>query len=135
MSNTKTMARFIADGANDKSFYKLVADQGENFKIIRSPLPLGEPGLCYTNAAQVALDSDEYDYCQGYATSPRVSIPLQHAWLVRKSDRAAFCVTWHDGMTECYGVVVNRETLRKHTVETEMWGITWHCDATDFELE
>lgn len=61
--------------------------------IVPDDLEYGRRGLCYANAARYVLEHDKLHYCEGYALSLRLPIPVPHAWVV-DDDGHAIDPTW-----------------------------------------
>ena len=66
------------------SFEELILDRGVEMKY--APLPdnieRGIPKGCYYNCLQLLRKHPEFTYCEGYAQSEDLPLPLFHAWLV-----------------------------------------------------
>jgi hypothetical protein len=65
-----------------------------------APLPdwleRGPAKECYSNSLLAAMHHHELFYCEGYATTERLSLPLAHAWL-GTLDGLVYDPTWEDG--------------------------------------
>lgn len=83
------------------------------------------PKECFRNAAMVALRRRGLVYCEGYAMTELIPLPLPHAWLLD----AHGCVadpTWEDGY-EYFGVAIARDFLKRVLSESRAnygrWGV------------
>lgn len=72
----------------------------------RSPrsdrLRRGRPKECYHNAYLLALSNPRLIYCEGYAVSGNVPLPVAHAWCIDEKGNV-IDPTWKDGRSY-YGV-------------------------------
>ena len=74
-------------------------------------------GLC-TIQSQTGVIDGELRYFEGRATSKKVGIPLDHAWLVDK-DEKVWDAVWKDG-ADYFGVEVPASFVRQHMSKTGM---------------
>lgn len=78
--------------------------------------------MCFKNAAQMAIDSNRFIYCEGYGLS---IIPVMHAWCLDK-DGNVIDPTWaslpFEKGREYFGIAINTKYLIAHLCETERWG-------------
>jgi hypothetical protein len=105
--------------------YDLVAKEGKFFKPAAS-LPegvkRGKMKECYRNAAMLAMENDDYTYCEGIAYSKAINgFPFNHAFCIDKEGNVVD-PTWKDG-TAYYGIPFNTDFLRKTVVLTGVWGL------------
>lgn len=88
----------------------------------------GRVGECYKYALRAFYNSREaeYIYCEGFACSKRIeSIPLEHAWLVRKSDGHIIDPVWkgkNKGVGYC-GLPMHPDFVTSVVIKTERYGI------------
>ncbi|MFA5355295.1 MAG: anti-CBASS Acb1 family protein [Candidatus Paceibacterota bacterium] len=104
--------------------YDLVSKEGKFFKP--APLPKdvkkGKMKGCYRNAALLAMENDNYTYCEGIAYSKAINgFPFNHAFCIDKEGNVVD-PTWKDG-TAYFGVPFSTDFLRKTIVETGIWGL------------
>ena len=64
------------------SFYEWVLDHGQAMNGDRVDIELGEPQDCFRNAGTIALEHGNWRYCEGYALTKTVPIPILHGWLI-----------------------------------------------------
>ena len=84
---------------------------------VNGTMTLGE---CYSNAYKM-LEDPVYRYCEGYATSTSLGIPLAHAWVVDK-DNNVVDPTWKDG-DQYFGVAFDSMFLYKTLIKTKHHGV------------
>lgn len=80
------------------SFEELVLDCG--IEMSYAPLPenidRGSPKNCYYNCLELLREHPDLTYCEGYAQSEDLPLPLFHAWLVDE-DGLVVDPTWKSG--------------------------------------
>lgn len=70
---------------------------------------------CFYNAQQLAVFSKgEFEYCEGYAISKNLGIPIEHAWNVK--DGKIIDISWKNGI-EYFGVRIPYEWIKKKFYE------------------
>lgn len=92
-----------------------------------APLPStvdkGEPGLCFMNAAKLAMDSSGLIYCEGYGLS---LIPVPHAWCVDLEGNVVD-PTWanldFDQGREYFGIAINHKYLIAALLDNKRYGL------------
>jgi hypothetical protein len=105
-----------------KSYEELVLDIGSEFYSEGTILDeYGEMGYCYKNAALRSLRTREH-YCEGWAVTKELPIPLQHAWCVDENDEV-MDPTWHNQPAIYIGVKLELEYVTKHLLKTGYYGI------------
>lgn len=81
-----------------------------------------QPGMCFKNAAEMAIDSSEFIYCEGYGLS---IIPVLHAWCLDEDGRV-IDPTWasfpFEKGREYFGIAIKTKYVIAHLLETERWG-------------
>jgi hypothetical protein len=73
---------------------------------------------CYYNSQLLAVDNPELKYFEGFATTKKLGLPLEHGWCVFEGK--VVDVTWKDNGDEYFGVEVPVGFIRKRMVETQM---------------
>ena len=77
---------------------------------------------CFKNAAEMAIDSSRFIYCEGYGLS---IIPVMHAWCLDK-DGNVIDPTWanfaFEKGREYFGIAINTKYLITHLCKTERYG-------------
>ena len=58
-------------------------------------------GMCYMNSLHLAL-ANGYEYCEGYAMTEKVKLPLEHAWCWDNEKKRVIDVTWDEREGETY---------------------------------
>lgn len=85
--------------------------------IARMPM-----GRCYANAGELALESPELVYMEGFAHGC-VPVPVHHAWLVTPRGEV-IDPTWGESPdAQYYGVAYATEFLLAQVEEQRAWGI------------
>ena len=93
----------------------------------------GKLGFCYRAAYQLAESDSIFIYCEGYAASEQLSIPLAHAWCVNRETREVYDPVWNTKRTRgnayC-GLPMNLDFVGKVIFHTKMYGVLdslWQC--------
>ena len=93
-----------------KGFEDLVKRCGREMKY--APLPedieRGLPKNCYYNCLELLREHPELTYCEGYALTEDLPLPLAHAWLV-DSNGNVIDPTWDDESAVYLGVPFNTQ--------------------------
>lgn len=55
----------------------------------------GKLGYCYSEAFKLAERDPIFIYCEGYAASEQLSIPLAHAWCVNRETKEVYDPVWN----------------------------------------
>lgn len=88
---------------------------------IPSPFKRGTPRMCFMNATHAVLHHEMGVYTEGFAMTPRLGIPIHHAWLT--IDGKAVDLTWpHDDATY-FGVEFDKSVLIKETLNNGYYGL------------
>lgn len=114
------------------SYEGLVLDLGQTFESAKWDYPEQELGACYENSvlALLELGNEHLFYCEGWACSPKLPLPIQHAWLVDDQGHA-YDPTWETGGTY-YGVPVKLSYVKRTILDTGYYGILvndWRSDC------
>lgn len=81
-----------------------------------------EMGRCYANAGELAIQSPELVYMEGFAHGP-VPVPVHHAWLVSPTGEV-IDPTWGESpQAQYYGVAYTTEFLLAQVEKQGCWGI------------
>ena len=102
----------------------------------RRPVPeieRGTMGQCFRNSMMYVLDHRDLTYCEGWAMSARLPIPLQHAWILDGEDKV-IDPTWDDEEVAYYGVPFDFEFVAKFAIEVGYFGILGNDYLNDFAL-
>ncbi len=100
---------------------------GKEYTTISAKSPTkGKLKECFMNAYQLATGHSGYTYVEGYATTEKVGIPLDHAWVVDKEGRVVD-PTWKDG-NAYFGVPIKADYLLKTAVKTRVYGVLSHTN-------
>lgn len=93
----------------------------------------GRLGFCYKYAYHLAESDSIFIYCEGYASSEQISIPLHHAWCVNRETREVYDPVWNTKKTRgnayC-GLPMNLNFVRKVIAHSQMYGVLdslWQC--------
>lgn len=77
----------------------------------------GKQKECYFNAWYYVLNKNEskkrYYYCEGYAISSLIGIPMEHAWVYDKVKEIILEVTWKNVGTDYFGLLYNFDYVMK----------------------
>jgi hypothetical protein len=93
----------------------------------------GKLGFCYKEALHLALSDSIFIYCEGYASSEQLCIPLNHAWCVNRETREVYDPVWNTKKTRgnAYnGIPFNVKFVTKVILHTEVYGVIdtlWTC--------
>ena len=102
---------FISNGSS----YDSGTVSGDNKLIMNKYFIRARSKSCFCNAQQLTIYSEgEYEYCEGYAISKVLGIPMEHAWNVKKGK--IIDLTWDDGM-EYFGVKVPYKWIKNKFYE------------------
>lgn len=88
---------------------------------------MGQPKECYSNSARVVMgvyDDPPHDlyYCEGYAATAALGLPIEHAWLCDGQGRV-IDPTWPESGGEYFGVTFTREFVMDCVCKTEHYGL------------
>lgn len=93
----------------------------------------GKLGFCYSYAYRLAESDSIFTYCEGFATSKALGIPLAHAWCVNRETREVYDPVWNTkrvrGNAYC-GLPINLNFARKVILHNKQYGILdslWMC--------
>ena len=95
-----TMGFKSKDGYRYRCVPDLLLKEGVLFKDIRDPAGSNEQSACkakacYLNCFTLAAEEpDRYIYCEGYGVLASLGLPLPHAWVYDKTDKAVVDPTW-----------------------------------------
>lgn len=101
--------------------YDFVLRQGREWTYAPKPraIPWGKMGLCFMNAAHLAMSRRDLIYCEGYASG---LIPTPHAWVVTK-EGVVIDNTWRDRCESYYGIAIKRSYLRRSLLNYHRYGL------------
>ena len=105
-----------------QSYEALVLDIGRPFVQTESTLERGTIKECYSNALEVAMTNLGLYYCEGYAASHIIGIPLQHAWVCNEEGEAIE-VTWPHENSKYFGVALDIDFVIKRTLKNGYYGL------------
>lgn len=93
----------------------------------------GKLGYCYQAAFRLAESDPIFIYCEGYACSEQLSIPLQHAWCVNRETKEVYDPVWNTkkvkGSAYC-GLPFNLKFVIDVVLHNKQYGILdslWSC--------
>lgn len=93
----------------------------------------GKLGFCYKHAYQLAESDSIFIYCEGYACSEQLGIPLHHAWCVHRETGEVYDPVWNTkktrGNSYC-GLPMNLNFVRNVVNHTMTYGVLdslWLC--------
>lgn len=102
-------------------------------KINRTHKYKGKLGFCYREAYRLAESDPIFIYCEGYAVSEQLSIPLTHAWCVNRETKEVYDPVWNNkkvrGSAYC-GLPLNLDFVNKVILQVAMYGVVdslWMC--------
>jgi len=110
------------EGFRFQSYEGLVLDLGRSFTQIESPFERGPMKDCYSNALNIAMLHGGFWYCEGYAASPLIGLPIQHAWICNDQGEAIE-VTWPYENSTYFGVAFEVDFVAKHVLHTGYYGV------------
>lgn len=103
------------------SFQEFILTNGRDWKVAPNMRGVKRMKLkeCFANATRVALSSDRFVYCEGFASG---IIPVHHAWLI---DEHGLVVdnTWRQPGAEYFGVAFKRKYLYQRLVGQRFYGL------------
>lgn len=139
-----TYLEFVAkvSESSKKSYLKygsheaFVLAEGRPMEHLR-PVPnieRGELGQCYRNSLLFVTDNGrEFSYCEGWAYSTRLPIPLQHAWVLN-SEGKVIDPTWSDEEVYYYGVEFDFKFVAEFCINVGYYGILGNDYLNDCSL-
>lgn len=93
----------------------------------------GKLGFCYQAAYRLAESDSIFIYCEGYAASEKLSIPLAHAWCVNRETREVYDPVWNTKKTRgnayC-GLPMNLDFVIDVMSHSKVYGVIdclWQC--------
>lgn len=93
----------------------------------------GKLGFCYQAAYRLAESDSIFTYCEGYASSEQLSIPLAHAWCIHRETREVYDPVWNTKRTKgnayC-GLPMNINFVREVILYNKQYGVLdslWRC--------
>ena len=93
----------------------------------------GTLGFCYREAYKLAIGDPVFIYCEGYATSEKLSIPLMHAWCVNRETQEVYDPVWNTkrirGSAYCV-LPLSLDFVNKVMLQRECYGVIdqlWLC--------
>jgi hypothetical protein len=94
-------------------FEELVLDCGTEMEATSLPknMERGKPKNCYFNCQQLLKLHSGLTYCEGYALSNTIVIPLAHAWLISPEGKA-IDPTWETPSSAYLGVAFSTKWIR-----------------------
>ena len=97
----------------------------------------GKLGYCYMYAYRACCTDDNLIYCEGYAMSADLSIPIFHAWCVDKNTHEVIDPAWKDKIckTVYCGLPLNFQFVNQVMVQTGHYGIIEELWCTVKKLE
>lgn len=109
-----------------KEFHTFMLAHGREWTPAKLPkgIPKGTPKECFKNASMLVLNSDDLDYVEGVAYTPKLEgLAFLHAWAVGK-DGKVIDNTW-DNPDQCryFGVKYPKDKYLKHIFKTKLFGI------------
>jgi len=114
-----------------QSIPELVLSEGVTFTFGHGRTRFrGEMRACYANAFALMCREPDVIYCEGYALSDEVPIPLDHAWCCRP-DGKILEPTWRYKNTAYLGIPLKREYVhecflkRKQGCVLHAWRREW----------
>ena len=83
----------------------------------------GKPKQCFQNAYREADEGGIFTYCEGFAMSANLPIPIHHAWLVNMRGKI-YDPTLRDAhLYEYLGITVSYPVLHAETDRTGVYGL------------
>lgn len=108
-----------------KNIQRLILENGQSFLKRIKPSPFkGQPKSCYQTCFQALWNYPELSYCEGFAISNEVPIPIAHAWLIDDNSQV-IDPTRNEDFTDCtyFGVVFTEKFVREVALKTKYYGI------------
>ncbi len=108
---------------------ELLTQFGKSYPIVAAnPPETMEAGMCFKNAAMLALQSQGTDnplyYCEGYAVADKFPMPWAHAWCVDDAGEI-HDPTWPNG-SDYFGIPFTHNGLANLLLEIGYYGILDH---------
>lgn len=104
-------------------------------KINRVHKYKGKIGFCFREAYRLANMDSIFIYCEGYAASEQLSIPLDHAWCVNRETQEVYDPVWNNkkvtGVAYC-GLPLNIKFVNEVILQTRHYGVLdslWMCKS------
>lgn len=121
-SDIRDALPFLTGERNETSLFML-------YGVLRTSSPLpegvekGRLGQCYSSAGNLVITrSDEFVYCEGWATSS-MGLPLQHAWCLDQRGNVVDPTWPHRENAQYLGIPIKTTALLEHVSNTLHWGI------------
>lgn len=105
-----------------QSYEALILEQGRPYTQGAPFENRGPMRECYSNALSAAIHNPDLTYCEGYAVSGIITLPVQHAWVVNEAGEAIE-VTWPYQNVQYYGIALNTDFVAGHTLRTGYHGV------------
>lgn len=116
-----TVANVMALNSGVPVEYRVLQAHGQKMEPKAHPLTgTMDLGWCYHNAYKAMADT-QMRYCEGYAMTSGLMMPMAHGWLV-DTDGRVVDPTWKDGC-DYFGVVFDTMFLLKTVAKTKRLGI------------
>lgn len=120
-----TMLTKMNPGVQDSIYHRLLYS-GVMRSTVHNKRPKGfrkgRRNQCYMNASRVALRRDDVVYCEGFAVSEKLPIPLSHAWLLTM-DGEVVDLTWDHGTASYFGIPVEGLVLADTLAQQGHYGL------------
>lgn len=115
--------RFVDSQWPGKSIESIVLKYGQAFPVIPKPRDIRKQAdrACFKNAYYLAQERG-WKYCEGFAISPNVSFPIQHAWAANE-DGFAVDSTWRPEGLAYYGVLLDHQMVDEILLDSRTFGI------------
>lgn len=105
--------------------YKHLLQHGVYFEPANKPddISWGEKKQCYMNATRLATTSmRRHTYCEGYAISTHLGVPLQHAWVWDCEREQVIDNTWRGEVAGYFGIPFTHNFLHSFLCNQKHYG-------------
>lgn len=101
-------------------FYRLL---GNSYEVSNAPpTSYGRMRECYCNTFQLVEYHPQLTYCEGYAVSKTVPIPIHHAWAIDQDGRV-LDPTWKVPGVEYFGLALKWDFVQNIVIENKAYGL------------
>lgn len=108
-------------------FERLILDHGQEWigKPLKPKAKKKKAKACFQNSLELALWDTNFTYCEGFALSKSLAIPIHHAWVLEAGVVQDY--TWNHEDTVYFGCAFKTEFVREIVVDTRHWCSMFEC--------